>query len=232
MRVLGIIPARGGSKGIPKKNIKSLGGKPLLEYTFESVQKASLLTNVILSSDDEEIISLARKMGLEVPFRRPAHLAEDDTPSLKVIQHALKFYRTKGEIFDAVCLLQVTSPFREESLIDQAIHKFVVEKTDSLISVKEVPEEYNPHWIFESDKHGHLHLSTGEKEIISRRQALPGAYYRDGAVYITKAEVILDKNSLYGDSIGFIVNESDFHINIDTPEDWRKAEEIVKKMSV
>jgi CMP-N,N'-diacetyllegionaminic acid synthase len=227
MKILGIIPARGGSKGIPKKNIKNLGGKPLLEYTVKAALESKLLSRVILSSDDSEIIKIAENLGLEVPFIRPKNLAQDDTPSISVIKHALEFYMSHNEKFDAVCILQVTSPFREEDLIDRALQKFKSKNLDSLISVREVPSDFNPHWVFERDTKDHLKIATGDDKIISRRQELPKSFHRDGAIYITKSDVILELNSLYGKSIGYIESRNDHYINIDTPEDWRKAEEIV-----
>jgi CMP-N-acetylneuraminic acid synthetase len=226
MKILGLIPARGGSKGIPGKNIKNLGGKPLLQYTFESAKNSKLLSKVILSSDDPKIITIAEKAGLEVPFLRPGKLALDETSSLAVIQHALNYYAEKGENFDAVCLLQPTTPFRRPGLIDEAIGKFIARNFDSLLSVREVPAEFNPHWIFE-EKEGLLNLATGEEEIIPRRQELPKAYHRDGSIYLTKSEVVLKQNSLYGNKIGFIDTTGDPYVNIDTPEDWEKAEKLL-----
>ena len=227
MKILGLIPARGGSKGIPKKNIKILGKKPLLQYTHEAAKESSLLSRVILSSDDQEIISVARDIDLEVPFIRPEKLAQDKTSSLEVIFHALTYFRDKKIHFDAVCLLQPTTPFRRKNLIDQAIKKFIQGGYDSLITVKKVPVEFNPHWVFE-EENGKLKLATGEKEIISRRQDLPQAYFRDGAIYLTKTEVILNQKSLYGQNIGFLENLGSHCVNLDTPEDWNKAEKILK----
>ena len=227
MKILGLIPARGGSKGIPGKNIKALGGKALLQYTFEAAKNSKLLSKVILSSDDQNIIEVAEKIGMEVPFLRPQELAQDDTSSLAVIQHALQYFAQKGKKYDAVCLLQPTTPFRRKKLIDEAIKKFSSGNFDSLVSVREVPAEFNPHWVFE-EKEGQLRIATEEKEIITRRQELPKAYHRDGAIYLTKTEVILEQNSLYGKKIGFIETTGDPYGNIDTPEDWIKAELLVE----
>ena len=226
MKILGLIPARGGSKGIPGKNIKYLGGKPLLSYTFEAAAKSQLLSKIILSSESEEIIQVAKSIGLEVPFVRPLELAQDNTPSIKVIIHALNFYLAQGEEFDAVCLLQPTSPLRQDKLIDLAIKKFIHGGNDSLVTVKKVPDEFNPHWIFE-ERQGHLFIATGEKKIISRRQDLPNAFFRDGAVYITKSEIILKDQSLYGERIGYLDTTGFPYINIDTPADWYEAEKLI-----
>ncbi|WP_165730513.1 acylneuraminate cytidylyltransferase family protein [Polaribacter sp. 20A6] len=228
MRILGLIPARGGSKGVPGKNIKLLGGKPLLEYTSEIALASKYLSKVVLSSDDDKIIDIAKGLGVEVPFKRPANLAEDASPTLPVIKHALQFYKDKGEYFDAVCLLQVISPFRTLAFLDEAIEKFIAQDTDSLVSVQEVPHEYNPHWTFKMNDDGNLKIATGEKSIIPRRQELPLAYHRDGSVYITKTNVIEEQNSLYGNSVAFLVTPKENHVNIDTLKDWEKAESIVK----
>ncbi|MCR9183530.1 MAG: acylneuraminate cytidylyltransferase family protein [Flavobacteriaceae bacterium] len=226
--ILAIIPARGGSKGIPGKNIKPLGGMPLLHYTVEAARESTMLSRVILSSDDSEIITVARALGLEVPFVRPAHLATDRSGSLEVVQHALTFFKEMGEPFDAVCLLQPTTPFREKESIDKAIQQFIEKEYDSLVSVREVPAEYNPHWVFEADEKGCLHIATGEKELIKRRQDLPKAYFRDGSIYLMKSEVILEQNSLYGKAMGFVVSEGKRYVNLDTLEDWEFGEVILK----
>jgi CMP-N-acetylneuraminic acid synthetase len=230
MKILGIIPARGGSKGVPGKNIKLLAGKPLLEYTTEIAIKSKFLTKIVFSSDDDKIIELAKKTGVEVPFKRPSNLAEDASPTLPLIQHALSYYKSIGEEFDAVCLLQVTSPFRTLELLEKALQKFISSNLDSLISVQKVPHEYNPHWTFELNNKGNLKIATGEKKIISRRQDLPESYHRDGSIYITKTSVILKYNSLFGASIGFIESPKEWHVNIDTFDDWDKAEKLITKI--
>ncbi|MAP54805.1 acylneuraminate cytidylyltransferase family protein [Altibacter sp.] len=230
MRILGLIPARGGSKGIPHKNRKELGGKPLLQYTIEAAKKAKSLDRVIFSSEDATLRTLAHSLGVDVPFERPAHLAEDHSGSLAVVQHALETMAEQGDRFDAVCLLQVTTPFRTASDIDAAIEKFKKDKVDTLLSVQKVPHQYNPHWVFTPSEAGQLTISTGDTTIIKRRQELPDAYIRDGAIYITKTEVILKQDSLYGSRIGWIELDPERHVNIDTPEDWERAEQLYKKL--
>lgn len=229
MNILGLITARGGSKGIPGKNIKLLGGKPLLQYTFESATRSKYLSALVLSSEDSAIIAVAQSLGLDVPCVRPAHLAKDTTSSLEVILHTLEFAEEQGEDFDAVCLLQPTTPFRQKGLIDAAIEKFMEGDYDSLVSVRRVPEEYNPHWVFEEEQ-GLLKIATGEDQIISRRQDLPKAYHRDGAVYLTNTEVLKEQKSLYGKKIGFIDTTGTPYVNLDLPSDWEKAEEILKSL--
>lgn len=229
MKILGLIPARGGSKGIPGKNIKLLGDKPLVAYTADSVHESVNLAKVIVSTDDQEIANICESIGLNVPFVRPNNLAKDKSPTLPVIKHALEFLASKGEVFDAVCLLQVTSPFRESGLIDRAIEKFIASEADALVSVLPVPHEYNPHWVFELNDTGLLKIATGEDKIIPRRQELPQAFIRDGAIYITKIDVILNQNSLYGENLTYIENKSNIHVNLDTMEDWHEAEKLINR---
>jgi CMP-N,N'-diacetyllegionaminic acid synthase len=228
MRILAIIPARGGSKGIPEKNIKLLDSKPLLSYTTEIALQSKLLSEVIVSSEDDKIIEIAKTLGVQVPFVRPTELAQDNTPTIDVIIHALEWYKNKNIFFDAVCLLQVTSPFRTVAFLDKAIEKFIQTGCDSLVSVQKVPHEFNPHWAFEINDDGNLKIATGETEIISRRQELPMAYHRDGSIYITKTNVLIQQHSLYGKSISYIESDPEFYVNIDTLDDWEKAEEMVK----
>lgn len=226
---MGLIPARGGSKGIPGKNIKYLQGQPLIAYTLESAKESKLLFKTILSSDDPEIIAVARQLGLDVPFIRPSDLASDQSPTLPVIIHALQHLKSIGEEYDAVCLLQVTNPFRRSGMIDEAIARLEESGADALISVLPVPHEFNPHWVFEAGTDGNLHISTGEERIIPRRQELPPAYFRDGAIYLTRTEVILKEKSLYGKKLAYIQGDQDRYVNLDTMDDWFKAEELVKK---
>ena len=230
MKILGIIPARAGSKGVPGKNIKLLGNKPLLQYTAEAAKQAGLISDIIISTDTEEIAGVAAKAGIEVPFLRPPNLATDTASSIDVVIHAIKFLSSKGRNYDAVCLLQPTNPFRRKGFIDAAIEKFIVSGTDSLVSVLRVPHEFNPHWTYEINEKGTLTITTGEKEIIRRRQDLPLTFFRDGSIYITNVDVILQQQSFYGNSISYIENDPAFHLNIDTPEDWDNAKTVCEKV--
>lgn len=223
MKILGLIPARGGSKGVPGKNIKVLAGKPLIAHTVDQVHASKQIDRLILSTDDEAIAKVAKEIGLEVPFMRPDELANDGAGSLGVVQHALDFVEAQGEHYDAVCLLQVTSPYRPDGAIDAAIELFKQCKPDSLVSVRKVPDEFNPHWTFEIQDDNRLKIATGEHKIIPRRQELPPAYHRDGAIYITSVETIRNKGSLLGDDIVAFPIDSPKLINIDTIDDWNEA---------
>ncbi len=227
MKVLGLIPARGGSKGVPRKNIKLLAGKPLIQYTIEAALEARLLSKVIISTDDAEIAEVAVKLGVEVPFLRPKELAEDKTPTLPAIVHALNFMEGLGEEYDAVCLLQPTSPVRQKGDIDNCILIMQEKNADSVISMAEVPTEYNPHWVYFPDKEGYYRLSTGEENPIPRRQELPPAYHREGSIYLSKTDIILNHNSLFGKKVvGYTIKNRPV-INIDTLEDWAEAEKFM-----
>ncbi|SFT40717.1 N-acylneuraminate cytidylyltransferase [Algoriphagus locisalis] len=229
MRILGLIPARGGSKGVPGKNIKILGGKSLLSYTAEAALESRLLSKVALSTDDVGIAAEGKRLGIDLPFLRPDDLAGDKTPTLPVINHALAYYAEQGDEFDAVCLLQPTSPFRPSGFIDRAISKFIELDADSLVSVLEVPDHLNPHWTFLPNENGFLQIATGDIELITRRQELPVAYFRDGSLYLTKSS-ILRSGSLYGKSLSYLVNDPNYYVNIDTLDDWERAEKWVENI--
>jgi len=224
MRILGLIPARGGSKGVPRKNIRCLNSKPLLAYTAEAALNSKRLARIVLSTEDEEIAAVGRECGLEVPFMRPADLAADSTPTLPVVKHVLESLEKLGDKFDAVCLLQPTNPLRRAIDIDNCIDLFERSTVDSVVSVRPVPAEYNPKWVYWQDIEGRLSISTGDDEPIRRRQDLPEAYHRDGSVYITRTEIIIDRGSLYGDHILGYEMPAEFSVNIDSEDDWVNAE--------
>jgi CMP-N,N'-diacetyllegionaminic acid synthase len=227
MRVLGLVPARGGSKGVPGKNIRLLHGKPLLAYTAEAALAAKALNRVILSTDDEKIAEVGRRCGLEVPFMRPAELARDETPMLPVVQHALREMEAAAGEFDAVCLLQPTTPLRRPAMIDDCIRLLCDSQVDSVMTVLPVPVEFNPHWVYLCDELGNLRLSTGDNSPISRRQDLPPAFRREGSVYVTRRHVIVNSHSLYGGSTRGYPIDPQQSVNIDGPADWERAERLV-----
>jgi N-acylneuraminate cytidylyltransferase len=232
MNILAVIPARGGSKGVPGKNKKLLNGKPLIQYSIDAALQSKYISEVLVTTDDLTIVEMAKSLGANVPFVRPKHLAEDATPTLPVIQHAVSYLENEGKQFDAICLLQPTSPFRPKGFLDTAVETFQQKQTDALVSVLEVPHQYNPHWTFEANEHGVLQIATGEKNIITRRQELPKAYHRDGSIYITKTNILMHENSLYGNSLAYIVSDSEYYVNIDTLEDWEKATELAKTITL
>jgi CMP-N-acetylneuraminic acid synthetase len=226
MRVLGIVTARGGSKGVPRKNVRELAGRPLLVWTAEAAHAAKLLARIVLTTDDEEIAEVGRRAGLDVPFMRPAELAQDSTPSLPVLQHVVATLEAAGDRYDATCLLQPTNPLRAPDTIDRCIELLETSGADSVVTILPVPAEYNPHWVFFQDASGAL-VPAMSGPLIARRQELPPAFHREGQVYVTKRDVLMERNSLYGArTIGYPIDPATA-VNIDTPEDWTRAEALL-----
>ena len=227
IRVLGLVPARGGSKGVTRKNIRLLAGKPLLAYTAESALAARRLARVVLTTEDEEIAEIGRRWGLEVPFLRPAPLAADETPMIPVVQHALAALRESGDVFDAVCLLQPTNPFRMSGDIDGAIDLLGRSGADSVISFVDVGEKHPARMKYITAEGRVVDPPFAEGLEGQRRQDLPKIYLREGSIYLTRSEVIMRDASFKGrDCRGWIVPE-ERACNIDTPFDLFIAEQIL-----
>ena len=228
MRVLGIITARGGSKGIPGKNLKLLGGKPLIHYSIDAANDTPL-ERLILSTEDPKIAEVARSLGCDVPFMRPAELARDETPHLPVIQHAVQWlidheaYRA-----EAVVILQPTSPLRSSADIAAALRMLELSGADSVVSVSEVSAHAHPMRMLHVDESGLAKLFvTGEpvRNRINRRQDLPRAFVMNGAVYAFRPDVLFGASpSLYGDRVVAYPMPIERSISIDGPEDWEAAE--------
>jgi CMP-N,N'-diacetyllegionaminic acid synthase len=227
MRVLGLIPARGGSRGVPGKNTRPLQGKPLLAYTAEAALAASSLARVVLTTEDPEIALVGRKLGLDVPFERPAELARDETPMLPVVQHAVRLLEQAGDVFDAICLLQPTNPLRSSATIDACVELLERTGADAVVTTLPVPAEYNPHWAFIPSAEGWLRIATNDTVIIPRRQELPPAVHREGSVYVTRRNVLVEGNSLYGARLAGHAVDPKYSVNIDTWEDWHRAERLL-----
>ncbi len=230
IEVLGIIPARGGSKGIPRKNLVVLNGKLLIQYTIDAAYGSRYITRLILSSDDEEIIHYARQQGVEVPFKRPRELASGATPMLLVIQHALSYLATaEAYIPDYVVLLQPTSPLRTSKHIDQAFEQLHNADADSVVSVVEVPHQFNPYSIMEwKGKYLVPYLRFDERYTL--RQYKPKFYARNGpAICISTYQCIVQKNSLYGDRILPYLMSKEASIDIDDEIDLLCAAALLEK---
>ena len=187
---------------------------------------------VVLSTDAVEIADSAAGTRVRVPFLRPRVLAQDNTPTSAVISHLINYFDVHGEVFDNIILLQPTCPFRPDGFVDKCIEHFVATGADSLISVRKVPHEYNPHWAFEENEEGFLRIATGESRIITSRQMLPPAFVRDGSVYVFKADNVRYTDSMYGKNIAMLEATSNYHVNIDTPDNWRTAEIMASAMEV
>lgn len=226
MNILGLIPARGGSKGIPQKNIAQVAGRPLLAYTGEAALNSRRLTRVILSTNDEAIAEAGRKCGIEVPFLRPPELARDDTPSLPVAQHAVRWLEENDHWkADVLVLLQPTSPLRRTEHIDQALARMDELQADTVVSVIEVPHRFSPYSVMRSENGVLQDFWTDPLPFDRfRRQSAPVLYARNGpAVLACRSQVLFDRASFYGERIaGYVMSEED-SVDVDTPLDLRLA---------
>ncbi len=223
--ILAIIPARGGSKGIPRKNIHLLAGKPLLAYTAEAVENSQSLSRCILSTEDKEIASIGRELGIEVPFLRPDNLAQDDTAGIDVIQHVVrKLAEDEGYLPDAVMILQPTSPLRTGQHIDAAVELYNESDADSLVSIVETPHQYNPYSVMQMEG-GYLKAFLEYPERDNLRQKKPVFYARNGAaIYIIDRHVLMDQNTLFGKKMIPYQMDKRSSIDIDDALDLKIAE--------
>lgn len=226
--VLGIIPARGGSKGVPRKNILPLVGRPLLAYTADAANLSGLFDRLILSTDSEEIARVGRELGLEVPFMRPADLAADDTPMLVVIQHALTALKAECFVPEIIVLLQPTSPLRTPEHIRTAIAELRARPVDSVASVVAVPQIFSPYYVMKIED-GRLLNFLPEGKTLTRRQDAPPAYWRDGTVYAFWRKTLEEQGSIYGERCWPLLLSAEEAITVDTHQDWQEAEERLRR---
>lgn len=226
MKILVIIPARGGSKGIPHKNIKPLNGKPLIHYTIDEAREIVGDEDICVSTDDPEIIKCVEDYGLKVPFVRPEELATDTAGTYEVLLHALGFYEKQGHHYDAVLLLQNTSPFRKAEQIKEAL-KLYNDEVDMVVSVKECSA--NPYYsVFEEDNNGYLHVCKGNGNVF-RRQDAPKVYEYNGAIYIMNAETLkITHMHKMRKRVKYVMDEKS-SFDLDTMHDWMIAEMIAKE---
>jgi CMP-N,N'-diacetyllegionaminic acid synthase len=220
-KILAIIPARGGSKGIPKKNIKLLKGKPLIAWTIEEAKKSCFLDKIIVSTDDEEIMKVAKKWGAEVPFLRPSELAQDDTPGIAPVLHALEYFLD----YEYVVVLQPTSPLRLAEDIDNAI--YLCEKNKSNFCVSVMESKIIPEWMFRINNRGVLEPLNYIREIPYQRQKVKKTYVLNGAVYVGRKEALIKTQSfLTPETIPYIM-PSKRSIDIDDIIDFEYCEYIL-----
>ena len=236
MKVLGVITARGGSKGIPGKNIKDLCGQPLIAYTIKAAQESGVFDRIILSTDDEKIAGVAKKYGCEVPFMRPAELAQDDTPHLPVMQHAVKWMKENQDYHpDYAAILQPTAPLRQPWHIKEALDLLLKQKADSVVAVTEIPGHFSPYWAVTCDENSLGKLFVGEpiRKRIPRRQSFPQkTYSNSGTLYMFKTELLFDNEepNFYGDRVAIYPVDEKYCINIDEPRDWELAEKAMEEL--
>ncbi len=236
MEILAIIPARGGSKSIPRKNIKLLGGIPLLAYSIAAAKESKRISRVIVSTDDAEIADIAREWGAEVPFMRPAKIAADDTPDLPVFIHALNWLSDHENYEPAIVVqLRPTSPFRPPRFVDRAID--ILLKNKSADSVRAVtPSGQNPYKMWSIKENGYMASLLNGLDIPEPynmpRQKLPKTFWQTGHVDVIRYSTIVKKNTMTGKRILPIIIDSIYAVDIDNVSDWRRAEWLMKHFNL
>ncbi|MER2190110.1 MAG: acylneuraminate cytidylyltransferase family protein [Solibacillus sp.] len=221
-KILAIIPARGGSKGVPRKNIRNLAGKPLIAWTIDEAKKSRYIDRLILSSEDDEIIEVAKQYDCEVPFKRPLELAQDDTPGIEPVLHAIE--QCPG--YDYVVLLQPTSPLRTVEDIDGCIEKLLTSDADFCVSVTE-PDK-SPYWMYAVENERMVPLLS-QDELVARRQDLPKVYALNGAVYVGRAYKLLKtKSFMTNESLAYLMTQAKSY-DIDTEKDFIVSELLLEK---
>lgn len=222
MKTFALIPARGGSKGIPRKYIKPIAGKPLIVWTIEAALRSSLLDAVVVSTDDLEIADVARRAGAQVPFMRPPELAQDQTPRLDPVMHALD----QLPQYDSVLLLQPTSPLRTTEDIDACLRLAMQHDAQSVVSVSE--PDTHPHWTYRLTARQTLERMI-DAAPVARRQDLPAVMALNGALYFADANWLRRSGSLVGTETLAYVMSRERSVDLDTPLDWKFAELLLKE---
>lgn len=226
--MLAIIPARGGSKGLPGKNIKDLLGKPLLAYTVEAAREAKGISQVLISTDDKEIAEVATRFGAECPFMRPAELATDTAKSIDTYLFTVgKMEEIKGKKIEEFMILQPTSPLRNSKHIDEAIQLFRSKDADSVVSY--VEEAHPINWHRYLNEEGKLE-DVFQDHALLNRQEYRKTYYPNGAIYIFKHELV-KQGAYYSDKSFAYVMDKKYSVDIDTQEDFDYAEHLLKTSS-
>jgi len=224
VEVLAVIPARGGSKGIPGKNLRPLGGRPLLAYSCEVARTSRHVSRTIVSTDDPLIAEVAVALGAQVPFLRPAALAADDTPMLDVLRHVLaELRRREGYLADLLVLLQPTSPLRTAAHVDAAISELLDGDADSVVSVVEVPHRFSPSSVMRIDGDRLVPLDPSAFGP-TRRQDKPRLLARNGPAVLAVRTTVIENGSLYGSHCRPMVMAPEESIDIDLPWDLEVAE--------
>ena len=228
--VIAIIPARGGSKGVPRKNIRPVCGKPLIAYTIETALAAKhLFRRVLISTDDPEIADISRRYGGDVPFLRPPDLANDKTPMIPVLQHAVRFAEEDGNIrFDWVCLLQPTEPFRTVEDLEHVFSLGSAGDCDSVISVVQV-FSVHPILMKRIDNGRIVPYCIEEKEGTRRQDYQPPAYMRNGAIYLTRRDVLMNRDSIWGNVIRPYIMPSERSVGVDSELDFKLVELLMRE---
>lgn len=226
--ILAIIPARGGSKGIKKKNLVKIGNSPLIKYTIDSAKKSNLISDLIVTTDSKEIAKYCKKLRVNVPFIRPKHLSTDKASTLDVILHAEKIYsKLSKKNFDYILLLQPTTPFRATSLIDKSIKKLIKSGADALVTLSDVGANH-PFRMYELSNSYKIKPLLKNKTPMLGRQYLPKFYIRSGEIYLVSNKILKKyKTLLPKNTIGYISNNKN-NINIDSYQDLALAKVFLK----
>jgi len=222
LRVLAVIPARGGSKGLPGKNIMQLAGKPLIAWTIEAALESRLVDRVVVSTDSEDIAAVALEHGAEVPFRRPAELAGDHARSFGVLLHAIDWHQQQGHSFDLVVCLQPTSPLRNSEDIDRAIELYGERGADAVISVCET--DHHPWWSNTLPEDGNMAGFLRPEALNCNRQELPAFYRLNGAIYLASPHYLKENGSFYGEDTFAYAMPKARSVDIDDHLDLQLAE--------
>ena len=226
--VLAIIPARGGTKGLPGKNVMPLAGRSLVARAADAAREAGVIDRLILSTDADEIADEGRRAGIDVPFMRPRLLAADDAPMLPVLMHAIETLEAGGWAPEIVVLLQPTSPLRLPSHIRDAVTRLRESGADSVVSVVELPRHLSPDYVMRLAD-GKLKPFLPEGERVTRRQDARAAYVRDGTVYVFWRETLANYGSIYGARCLPLVIPAKDSVTIDSPADWETAERALRE---
>lgn len=224
--ILAIIPARGGSKGLPRKNIKELNGIPLIGYTILSAINSKYVSRVVVTTDDEQIVKIAIEYGAEVPYLRPKELSKDSSSTIEAVLHLINYLQDKESYFpDYILLLQCTSPLRNTIHIDEAVDKLLNSNFEGIVSICEA--EVNPYWtnVLVGDKLEYF-IKEG-KEILGRQQ-LPKIYRINGAIFLVKIEALERENTFEVDNLTAYIMDEYSSIDIDNEIDFYMAEAILK----
>ena len=230
MQVLGVIPARGGSKGVPNKNLREVAGRPLLAYTVEAARASRRLMRTVLSTDDPAIAAAGRAFGVDVPFMRPPELAADSSPMLPVLQHATREMAAGGFAADAVVLLQPTSPLRRAEHIDAAIEMLETTGADAVVSVIDVPHHFNPASVLRLE--GDRLRPFLDGPLVLRRQDKPRVYARNGPAVLAVRVSQLDRGDLYGGDTRALLMAAEDSLDIDGLWDLELLEFILSRRTL
>jgi len=225
---LAIIPARGGSKGLPGKNIKELCGKPLIAWSIDAALKSKYIDEVVVSTDYQDIADIAKKYGANVPFLRPDELASDTATSFDAVKHTIDFYKNEFQKeFDYIILLEPTSPLREDSDINSAIEKLLNSKATSIVGISKT-EDQNPAFLVKKDDHDFLYGYENKEMKVVRRQDIEAIYFFEGTIYISRTDILLNKKTFYHqETIGYDVPKYK-SLEIDDMDDFIMVEALMK----